>query len=103
MFNRANQQSLAERLSAAHLVVAFNYQHPARHDEQVRPLRHGRLDLGGILTYRSGALIGVPASVSSNMGATPSRTRASTASTARIRSSSIPAATASIRTATPRC
>jgi len=66
-FNRPNQKTLAGDYRPLTLVVAFNYRTPEVGPNKV--IRHivGNWVFGGIMTYRSGGLIGVPASVSSNL------------------------------------
>jgi hypothetical protein len=69
MFNRPNQRSLAGDYRPLTLVTAFNYQTPKFTGNKIVGAITGNWVFGGILTYRSGALISVPNSVSSNMNA----------------------------------
>jgi hypothetical protein len=69
MFNRANQKSLAGDYRPMSLVLAFTYHTPKATTNRVVRAVTGNWTLAGILTYRSGSLIGVPNSVSSNMNA----------------------------------
>ena len=69
MFNRDNQKSLSGDWRPLTLVVAFNYRTPkVTANKFVRALSSDWV-FGGILTYRSGALISVPTSITSNMAA----------------------------------
>jgi hypothetical protein len=67
MFNRQNQRALAGDYRPLTLVTAFNYQTPRVTSSKIVRAVTGDWVFGGVLTYRSGALINVPASVSSNM------------------------------------
>jgi hypothetical protein len=69
MFNRDNQKSLAGDYRPLAIVIAFTYHTPKVTTNKVVREVLGNWTLAGILTYRSGSLIGVPASVSSNMNA----------------------------------
>jgi len=69
MFNRANQKSLATDYRPMSLVVAFNYRTPRVGGNKIARAISRDWIFGGILTYRSGSLFTVPASVSSNMAA----------------------------------
>ncbi len=69
MFNRDNQKSLAGDYRPLTLVVAFNYRTPRVTANKLIRNVTGDWIFGGILTYRSGALISVPPSVTSNMAA----------------------------------
>jgi hypothetical protein len=69
MFNRDNQKSLANDYRPLTLVAAFNYHTPGiTNSKLVRNVVRDWV-FGGILTYRSGALLTVPASITSNIGA----------------------------------
>src|SRR5262249_46967030 len=69
MFNRDNQKSLANDYRPLTLVVAFNYHTPGiTNSKLVRNVVRDWV-FGGILTYRSGGLLAVPASITSNIGA----------------------------------
>ncbi len=68
-FNRANQRSLATDYRPLTLVIAFNYRTPRATSNKLVRAVTGNWLFGGILTYRSGALISVPSSVASNLAA----------------------------------
>jgi hypothetical protein len=67
MFNRQNQKTLAGDYRPLTLVTAFNYRTPRVTASKVVRAVAGDWIFGGILTYRSGSLISVPSSVTSNM------------------------------------
>jgi hypothetical protein len=69
MFNRENQKSLSGDWRPMTLVMAFNYRTPKLTANKVVRAISSDWVFGGIMTYRSGALISVPASVTSNIGA----------------------------------
>ena len=86
------------------LVTAFNYQTPRATSNKIVRAVSGNWVFGGVLTYRSGALISVPASVSSNIGAyTFQSTRFNRVERPESLHASIRAAIASIPIATSRC
>ncbi|MEO8371448.1 MAG: TonB-dependent receptor, partial [Candidatus Solibacter sp.] len=68
MFNRSNQRTLSSDWRPLTLVVAFNYRTPRATENKIVKFITGDWTLGGIMTYRSGAQIAVPASQLSNMG-----------------------------------
>ena len=68
MFNRQNNRTLSSDWRPLTLVVAFNYLTPRVTENKLVRAATGGWTFGGILTYRSGAQIGVPASQTSNLG-----------------------------------
>lgn len=68
MFNRANQRSLSSDYRPMSLVVAYTYRTPRLTANKLARTLSGDWIFGGILTYRSGSLIGVPASQTANLG-----------------------------------
>jgi len=68
MFNRANQKSLSTGSRPLMLVASFGYQTPRLTTNRLVRAATGDWIFNGILTYRSGRLISVPGSNSSNIG-----------------------------------
>jgi hypothetical protein len=68
MFNRANQKSLSTGSRPLMLVTSFGYQTPRLTANKLIRAATGDWIFNGILTYRSGSLISVPGSNSSNIG-----------------------------------
>jgi hypothetical protein len=69
VFNRANQKSLTNDYRPMMLVIGFTYVTPKWNLNKAVGAVTGNWTIAGILNYRSGSLINVPASVSSNMNA----------------------------------
>jgi hypothetical protein len=67
-FNRQNQKTLAGGYRPFILTISFNYQTPRLTTNKWIRAVSGNWVFGGIMTYRSGSMIGVPSSGTSNIG-----------------------------------
>lgn len=67
MFNLANQKTLAGGYRPLLLTIGYNYQTPRLTTNRMIRSALGDWVFGGILTYRSGSMIGVPSSRTSNI------------------------------------